>query len=346
MTRVRDFVVDLARSGKRCNEIKETVDSVYGDKSITKSQIYNILKQVKEGKNTDDQRRFNAKKTKRTPSLVAAVAADVDDDRRICVRTLALAHGVTKDTIFHILHDDLGLVKKSARWVPKLLNDEQKQERVRTCTEFLAMVQRRSLAMLDNIVTMDESAVSFHTPETKQQSKQWLKKGTPGPIKAKVSATRTKQMVLAFFDSKGLIYTNYVPRGTTVNAKYIVGALGRFLKIFRKKRPVMAQQEWFFHWDNAPVHTAAVVQDWIAARGVQMIRHPPYSPDLAPADFFLFPTVKKELAGRTLTPDTFKTSWEGAVRTIAKEGFATAFRRWYERCQKCVRIAGGYVEKT
>ena len=155
MTRVRDFVVDLARSGKRCNEIKETVDSVYGDKSITKSQIYNILKQVKEGKNTDDQRRFNAKKTKRTPSLVAAVAADVDDDRRICVRTLALAHGVTKDTIFHILHDDLGLVKKSARWVPKLLNDEQKQERVRTCTEFLAMVQRRSLAMLDNIVTMD-----------------------------------------------------------------------------------------------------------------------------------------------------------------------------------------------
>ena len=155
MTRVRDFVVDLARSGKRCNEIKETVDSVYGDKSITNSQIYNILKQVKEGKNTDDQRRFNAKKTKRTPSLVAAVAADVDDDRRICVRTLALAHGVTKDTIFHILHDDLGLVKKSARWVPKLLNDEQKQERVRTCTEFLAMVQRRSLAMLDNIVTMD-----------------------------------------------------------------------------------------------------------------------------------------------------------------------------------------------
>ena len=54
-------------------------------------------------------------------------------------------------------------------------------------------------------------------------------------------------MVLAFFDSKGLIYTNYVPRGTTVNADYIVGALGSFMKIFKKKRPVIAQQEWFFH---------------------------------------------------------------------------------------------------
>jgi hypothetical protein len=48
------------------------------------------------------------------------------------------------------------------------------------------------MSMLDNIVTMDESAVSFHMPETKQQSKQWLVKGTPGPIKAKVHATRKK----------------------------------------------------------------------------------------------------------------------------------------------------------
>ena len=83
-----------------------------------KSQIYNILKQVKEGKNINKQRHFNAKKTKRTPSLIAAVTADVDEDRRICVRTLALAHGVSKDTIFHILHDTLDLKKKSARWVP------------------------------------------------------------------------------------------------------------------------------------------------------------------------------------------------------------------------------------
>jgi hypothetical protein len=58
-------------------------------------------------------------------------------------------------------------VKKSARWVPKLLSDEQKEECVRTCQAFVAAVQRRSLSMLDDIVTMDETMVSFHTPETK-----------------------------------------------------------------------------------------------------------------------------------------------------------------------------------
>jgi hypothetical protein len=45
-------------------------------------------------------------------------------------------------------------------------------------------------------------------------------------------------MMLAFFDNKGLIYTNYVPRGTTVNANCIVEALGNLMKIF-KKRPIM-----------------------------------------------------------------------------------------------------------
>jgi hypothetical protein len=73
---------------------------------------------------------------------------------------------------------------------------------------------------------------------------QWLPKGQPGLVKAKVHATRTKQMVLAFFDSKGQIYTNYVPRGTTVNANYIVEALGTFMKILRKKRPQIVARDW------------------------------------------------------------------------------------------------------
>jgi hypothetical protein len=73
-----------------------------------------------------------------------------------------------------------------------------------------------------------------------------LKKGKPGPIKAKVHEMREKQMVLAFFDAKGLIYTNYMPRGNTVNARYIVEALGSFLKILKKKRPVMTAESGSF----------------------------------------------------------------------------------------------------
>ncbi len=86
--------------------------------------------------------------------------------RLVTVRKLTRVHGVSTRTINATLHNDLNLSKKSARWVPKLLSNKMKKEQVRTSEEFLKMIRRHSMSMLDNIVTMDESAVFFHKPET------------------------------------------------------------------------------------------------------------------------------------------------------------------------------------
>jgi histone-lysine N-methyltransferase SETMAR len=151
---------------------------------------------------------------------------------------------------------------------------------------------------------------------------------------------------LAFFDCKGSIYSHIVPEGSPVNGKYIVKAINNFLKQLKKKRPGMVEQEWWFHWDNVPVHISAVIQQWFAAHSIQQLEHPPYSPDLAPVDFFLFKRVKEELAGCSLDEGTLKATWEGVTRSIAADEFATAFCWWYKRCEKCVRIGCGHVEKT
>ncbi len=63
------------------------------------------------------------------------------------------------------------------------------------------------------------------------------------------------------------------------------------------------------------MHTSQKVQQFLAEKKIQVIPHPPYSPDLAPADYFLFPTLKRELAGQTLSLDEFKMKWEGVIRT-------------------------------
>jgi hypothetical protein len=57
----------------------------------------------------------------------------------------------------------------------------------------------------------------------------------------------------------------------------------------------------FFHWDNTQVHTAAVVKDLMAAKDFRLIKHIPYLLDLAMVNFFLFPTIKRQLVGKTLT---------------------------------------------
>jgi hypothetical protein len=160
-----------------------------------------------------------------------------------------------------------------------------------------------------NVKKSQNHCTPMHTPTTKQQSKQWLIKGTPGPVQAKVHATRTKTMILAFFDFKGMVYNNYVPKGQTVNKDYAIKALQEFLRKLRKKRPELVDGEWFLHWDNAPINYPKAVQDYLTKKGVKVIEHPPYSFDLAAADFFLFPKLKKELAGISLAPGDFRKEW-------------------------------------
>jgi hypothetical protein len=56
--------------------------------------------------------------------------------------------------------------------------------------------------------------------------------------------------------------------------------------------------------------------------------------------------VKKELSGLTLTRETFKKKWKGAVRTLTAANFSEAFQQWCRRCEKCVAIGSSYIEKT
>jgi hypothetical protein len=160
MTRVHYFVVDLAKGGKSFGDIKKLVDDVYGDMARKKTQIYEILKRVKMGKNTVDRRGFTKQKT---ADLIASVAAAIAEDCWVSIQDLARAHWTSYGTISCTLHSQLGL--------------------------------------------------------------------------------------------KG---------------------------------------EWFLHWDNAPVHTATVILEFLAKKRIKLLSHPPYSPDLTPADYILFPKLKKE----------------------------------------------------
>ncbi|PNF31047.1 hypothetical protein B7P43_G17721 [Cryptotermes secundus] len=53
--------------------------------------------------------------------------------------------------------------------------------------------------------------------------------------------------------------------------------------------------DWFSHDDNVPAHTALSVRQFLTKNGMTPVPHPPYSPDLAPCDFFLFPRMKRDM---------------------------------------------------
>ena len=71
---------------------------------------------------------------------------------------------------------------------------------------------------------------------------------------------------------------------------YYVEVLREFRKRFLGKRPALSKLgQWHFHEDNAPVHNSILVTDYLTKMGIKTVAHRPYSPDLAPCDFWLFP---------------------------------------------------------
>ena len=115
--------------------------------------------------------------------------------------------------------------------------------------------------------------------------------------------------------------------------------LGGFEAIERecaKKRPELWRSgEWFLHQDNAPAHMAVSVTRYLACLGWTVIPHPPYSPELAPCDFFLFSTMKKSLKGnRFATVQEVKTDSQEALNNIKLQHFQRTFTQWEKRLDR------------
>ena len=139
----------------------------------------------------------------------------------------------------------------------------------------------------------DESWIYCYGPETKRQSSQWKHTGSPILKKARQSKSTHKFSMIPFFDSTGIIYMHWVPIGQTVNKEYYV----EVLREFRKRPALFKSGQWHFHQDNAPVHNSIFVTDYLSKMGIKTVLQSPYSPDLAPCDFWLFPKLKEKLRG-------------------------------------------------
>ena len=151
-------------------------------------------------------------------------------------------------------------------------------------------------AVVDALVTCDESWINFYDLETKRQSSQWKHAGSPRPKKARQSKSTHKLLIIPFFDSTPMIFMHWILTGQTVNKEYYAEVLREFRMRFRRKRPALFKSgQWHFHQDNALVHNSILVTDYLTKIGIKTVPHPPYSPNLAPCDFCLFPKLKEIL---------------------------------------------------
>ena len=195
-----------------------------------------------------DDKRCGRSKEVRTPELIGQIKNFMDKDRRVSIETISAQFDVCVGTVHTIIREELKMWKICAKFVQRVLREDQKERRHNS----REMVERinSDTAVLDALVTCDESWIYSYDPETKILSSQWKHAGSPRPKKSRQSkSTRKLLMVLFFFDCTGMIYMDWVPTGQTVNKEYYVEVLREFRKRFRHKRPALFKSvQWHFSY--------------------------------------------------------------------------------------------------
>lgn len=336
------------KSGLSQPQCLDRLRSAFGDASPSRTTVFEWYAEFRRGRcSLEDEVRSGRPVEATTDENVAAIQAIVEEDARVTVAQLEVAVGISSGSVRSILHNKLQLHKVCARWVPHQLTESQKTARVEWCQNMLARFDGGRSRGVWELVSGDETWIYCYDPETKQQSAQWTKVGGPPPQKFRRERSVAKQMVAVFVAKTGHVTTIPLEEQRTVTGKwYAANCLPKVMDAVAERRPRTRTRGMLLHHDNAPAHKAQVVVDFLASEHIQEVGHPPYSPDLAPCDFFVFPNVKRLMRGvRYESPKEAVDAFRELIESLPSSSWSSCWTKWFERMQLCIDCNGDYFEK-
>ncbi|CAH1998321.1 unnamed protein product [Acanthoscelides obtectus] len=193
----------------------------------------------------------------------AVTRENVDTVRKLIIKDRHAPLKISKTSIQKNSHQELGVRKLVSRWIPHLLTEEQETARVNWCQKSLDRLNSGNSKNVYSIFRGDESC------EEK-------------PTKVIRSRSVSKKMVATF------------QRTVTVDW-YTTICLPKVITELRKINP---ERRIILHQDKASSHTAQNTRQYLTEENVELLDHPPYSPDLGDNDFITFPKIKNRLRGQ------------------------------------------------
>ena len=163
-------------------------------------------------------------------------------------------------------------------------------------------------------------------PQSRADNKQWKRKDQKRPCIAKRTTSSKKMLYAVFFNSSGPVVQVPCPPGHTVTGRFYKNSVLKNVKEFyNKKRPSKGWSGVHLLHDNTSSHKCEVVKYFLASEKVSF-QHPPYSPDLSPCGFLLFPRLKKMLSGNKYTSrSSLGSAIYQCLQQILKEDFFFCF---------------------
>ena len=153
-------------------------------------------------------------------------------------------------------------------------------------------------------------------------------------------------MESVFWGAEGILFIDYLEKSKTT-VEYYSNLLTRLDETnSREKTRFAKEKKIIFHQDNAPAHKSVLAMGKLRDLHYKLLEHPPYSPDLAPSDFYLFPKFKLFLAGQLFSSNQETiAAVEEYFADLTKDHYKDRIMELEHRWNKCISLKGDYVEK-
>ena len=253
-----------------------------------------------------------------------AIKALIDANRRITTREIVERLNLSNSTVHDYLKR-LGLISKLDMWVLHVLTERNLCRRVDVCN--LLLKRQENDPFLKRIITGDEKWVVYNV----KRKRSWSKKDEPAESTLKAERFHQKKVMLSvWWDFKGIVFFFFfffelLPDNTTINSEVYCHQLDKLNDSLKQKRPELINRKGVvFHQDNARPRTSLLTRQKLLQLGWDILPHSPYSPDLAPSDYYLFPFLQNLLDGKTFTSNE-------EVKNHLDQFFASKEQKFYER---------------
>ena len=158
--------------GKNATEMYGMLQTAFRSSCMNRVSVFEWHKIFKEGsESVRDNERCGRSKEVRTPELIAYIKNFMYNDRRVSIETISAQFYVSVGTVHTTIRKELKMRKIRAKFVPRVLREDQKERRCQDNREMVKLINSDP-AVLDALVTCDESWIYCYDTETKRQSSQ------------------------------------------------------------------------------------------------------------------------------------------------------------------------------
>lgn len=335
----RYVIAFLYRNNKSAGDISKILEDTYHDDCYRIDTVRYWLREIKSGRTTLHE--FEPIEKLKDDGVTSAIERMIERNPLMSARMIARSLGVSPTTVINRLRDELDYHFYKTKWIPHQINSHQKMKRVHIAQSMLSILSEDEKHGFKNIYTGDESWFLFEY----SQSSQWVLSKDELLTRTRKTNMQQKVMITIFFNGSGPILIDYLPKGMKFNGEYFINIIQQISdKVYPHGRRKYERKKTL-HYDNSPCHKSKKVKSFLSTTEFKTMKHPPYSPDIAPSDFGLFGTVKEKMINTEhANVQELQSHINEILYSFSEKFWKSLFLEWKRRLMKVIECNGDYFE--